>query len=165
MHFFPSFLGTKNTGDICGLIEGLMYPLANWSSVTTVTSHPILCTPSRVHTQLCSLWTCPIPTRSTSRPFRPLSSPSRALCSICDAYVSMHDAMLLPSDLRKHRWPIVNTHDQLQITELAPKLARASTTSRTCIHTHMLPSPLTVSPLFSFVFISASLVPGLIFVP
>ena len=95
---------------------------------------PILCTLSHVYTQPCSPWTRP--DQSTPGPFHPLSSPSRALCSICDTYVSTHDAMLLSSDSREHRWPIVNTHDQLQITELAPKLARVSTTPRTCIRCH-----------------------------
>ena len=71
--------------------------------VTTVTSHPILCTPSRIYMQPCSPWTRPDPTRSTSRPFRPLSSPSHALCSICDAYVSTHDALLFLSVSREHR--------------------------------------------------------------
>ena len=71
--------------------------------VTTVTSHPILCTPSRVYMQPCSPRTRPIPTRSTSGPFRPLSLPSRAFCSICDAYVSAHDALLFLSVLREHR--------------------------------------------------------------
>ena len=92
----------------------------------------------------------PDPTRSTPGPFRPLSSPSHALCSICDAYVSVHDAMLLPSDLREHHWPIVNTHNQMQIMELTPKLAWARATPRTCIHAHTLPSLLLISSLFPF---------------
>ena len=117
--------------------------------VTTMTSHPILCTSSCLYMQLCLPWTRPIPTRSTPGPSCPLSSPSRALCSICDAYVSAHNAMLLPSDLREHRWPIASTHDQLRITELALKLAQASTTSRTCIHACTLPSLLLISSLFS----------------
>ena len=71
--------------------------------VTTVTSHPILCTPSRVYMQPCSPWTRPDPTRSTTGPFRPLSSPSCAFCSICDAYVSAHDALLFLSVSREHR--------------------------------------------------------------
>ena len=79
--------------------------------VMTVTFHPILCTPSRVYTQLHSPWTHPDPTRSTPGPSHPLSSPLCALCSICNAYVSAHDAMLLPSDLCKHCWPIANTHN------------------------------------------------------
>ena len=134
-------------------------------SVTTMTSHPTLCTPSRVYTQLCSPWTCPIPTRSTSRPFFPLSSPLHALCSICDAYISAHDVMLLPSDLREHHWPIANTHNQMQIMELAPKLMRASATPRTHVHTRALPPLLTISLCSSFVIILASLVPGLTSVP
>ena len=73
------------------------------ATVTTVTSHPILCTPSRVYMQPCSPWTRPDPTRSTSGPFRPLSSPLHALCSICDAYVSAHDVLLLLSVSREHR--------------------------------------------------------------
>ena len=77
----------------------------------------------------------------------------------------VHDAMLLPSDSREHCWPITNTHDQMQITELAPKLTRVSATPRTHIHTHMLPPLPTISSCSSFVFILASLVPGLIFVP
>ena len=38
MRFFPSFLGTKNMGDVCGLIKGLIYPLANWLSTNASTS-------------------------------------------------------------------------------------------------------------------------------
>ena len=72
-------------------------------AVTTVTSHPILRTPSRVYMQPCSPWTRPDPTRSTTGPFRPLSLPSRAVCSICDAYVSAHDALLFLSVSREHR--------------------------------------------------------------
>ena len=37
IHFFPSFLGTKNTGDIWGDLEGHIYSF-NWSSRNTVTS-------------------------------------------------------------------------------------------------------------------------------
>ena len=95
-----------------------------------MTSHPILCTPSRVYTQPCSPWTHPDPTRSTPGPFHPLSLPSRALCSICDAYVSAHDAMLLPSDSCEHHWPIVN--------------------HRTCSEARALPQLLLISSLFSF---------------
>ena len=133
--------------------------------VMTVTSHPILCTPSHIYTQPCSPRTHPVPTQSTPRPSHPLSLPSRALCSICDAYVSAHDAMLLPSDLHEHCWPIVNTHDQMQIMELAPKLARANATPRTRVHTCALPLLLMISLCSSFVIISPSLVPSLIFVP
>ena len=79
-----------------------------------------------------------------------LSLPSRALCSTCKAYVSTHNAMLLPSDSREHRWPIMNTHDQMQTTELAPKLMRVSTTPKTCVHAHALPLLLLISSLFSF---------------
>ena len=32
MHFFPSFLGTKKTGEVCWELEGQIYPLDNWSS-------------------------------------------------------------------------------------------------------------------------------------
>ena len=133
--------------------------------VMTVTCHPVLCTPSRVYTQPCSPWTCPDPTWSTPGPFRPLSSPSCALCSICNTYVSVHDALLFLSISCEHRWPITNTHDQMQITELAPKLARASTTPRTRICARALPPLLTISLCSSFVIISASLVPGLTSVP
>ena len=81
-----------------------------WSlvHVMTMTSHPVLCTPSRIYMQPCSPWTRPDPTQSTPGPFHPLSLPSHALCSICNAYVSTHDAMLLPSNSREHHWPIVN---------------------------------------------------------
>ena len=130
--------------------------------VTTVTSHPILCTPSRVYTQSCSPWTRPDPTRSTSGPFCPLSSPSCAFCRICDAYVSAHDTLLFLSISRKHRWPITNTHDQLQITE---KLAQVSATPRTRVCARALPPLLMISLCSPFVFISASLIPGLTFVP
>ena len=71
--------------------------------VTTMTSHPTLCTPSCAYTQPCSPRTRPIPTRSTPRPSRPLSLPSCALRSICDAYVSAHDALLFLSISREHR--------------------------------------------------------------
>ena len=117
----------------------------------TVTSHPTLCTPSRIYMQPCSPWTCPIPTWSTPRPSHPLSSPSRALRSICDAYVSAHDMLLFLSVFKcEHRWPIVNTHDQMQITELTPRLAQVSATPRTCVHTRALPPLLSISSLFSF---------------
>ena len=116
----------------------------------TVTSHPVLCTPSHVYTQPCSPWTHPDPTRSTPGPSHLLSLPSRALCSICDAYVSAHDTMLLPSNSRELCWPITNTHDQLQITELAPKLAWASTTPRTCVHARTL-SPLLYNKFLFFI--------------
>ena len=105
-------------------------------SVTTVTSHLILCSPSHVYTQLCLPWTGLNPTQSTSRPFRPLSSPSHALCSICNAYVStttrccsslshtnIADQLRALTIKCKSRNSLPSLHEQAQLLELMSMLA------------------------------------------
>ena len=57
---------------------------------------------SRLHTALFAL-NSPHPNSIHIQTLSPLSLPSRALCSICDAYVSAHDALLFLSVSREHR--------------------------------------------------------------
>ena len=57
---------------------------------------------SRLHTALFAL-NLPHPNSIHIQTLSPLSLSSRALCSICDAYVSAHDALLFLSVSREHR--------------------------------------------------------------
>ena len=57
---------------------------------------------SRLYTALFAL-NSPHPNPIHIQTLSPLSLPSRALCSICDAYVSAHDALLFLSVSREHR--------------------------------------------------------------
>ena len=118
---------------------------------------------SRLHAALFAL-NSPHPNPIHIQTLSPLSSPSHALCSICDAYVSTHDALLFLSVSREHRWPITNTHDQLQITELALR-SRATSASYDkslfsfCIHFGFFSSRFDICTL-ALPFTFSLLIPG-----
>ena len=112
----PMFCGGTSTRGIStasSIHRGFIAPSSRRGSTTPISRSGSAChdcdiPPHPVHPQSClhtALFALnsPHPNLIHIQTLSPLSLPSHALCSICDAYVSVHNAMLLPSDSREHR--------------------------------------------------------------